>query len=109
MSMLPNEETNTPAIKLFQSAHGKLVTLQRINDQLSGILAQRQRVQDELRLIKQQIDDVFERELKQETPGPRTPTEVAQDNIAFRLNAIENAPEPMPIPSRRQTMEKMAT
>ncbi len=109
MSMLPHEETNTPAIKLFQSAHGKLVTLQRINDQLSGILAQRQRVQDELRLIKQQIDEVFERELKQEAQGPRTAAELAQDNIAFRLNAIDSAPEPMPLPSRRPAMEKMAT
>lgn len=109
MSMLPQDESTTPAIKLFQSAHGKLVTLQRINDQLSSILAQRQRVQDELRMIKQQIDDVFERELRQESPiAARSVSDVNAETIAMRLNALEANPEPV-MPSRRNSLEKLAT
>ena len=109
MSMLPHEtEANAPAIKLFQSAHGKLITLQRINDQLSGILAQRQRVQDELRMIKQQIDEVFERELRQDSPAVRAANEAAAENIAMRLNGLEsNADSAMP--GRRSGLEKLAT
>jgi len=108
MSMMPQDETTAPAIKLFQSAHGKLVTLQRINDQLAGILAQRQRVQDELKMIKQQIDDVFERELRQDPPAARTAGESMADSAAFRLGGIEpSAPEAGP--PRRPMLEKLAT
>lgn len=108
MSMLPQEESNTPAIKLFQSAHGKLITLQRINDQLSGILAQRQRVQDELRMIKQQIDDVFDRELRQDSPTVRAANEAAAENIAMRLNGLDSATDSS-MPGRRNGLEKLAT
>ncbi len=101
MSIMQNEETTTPAIKLFQSAHGKLVTLQRINDQLNNILAQRQRVQDELRAIRSQIDEVFERELRAEAPAIR-PSEA---DLAFRLGGLENGPEA----ARRAVLEKVAT
>jgi hypothetical protein len=92
MSMVPNEEPTTPAIKLFQSAHGKLITLQRINDQLSSILAQRQRVQDELRAIRNQIDEVFERELRQEAPAAKAASGDASGDsgMGFRLGNLEN-------------------
>lgn len=105
MSMMPNEEPSTPAIKLFQSAHGKLITLQRINDQLSSILAQRARVQDELRAIRSQIDDVFERELRQDPPPAKASSELSSDSVAFRLGGLDGAPEASP--ARR--LEKLAT
>jgi hypothetical protein len=107
MSMMQNDESATPAVKLFQSAHSKLVTLQRINDQLSGILIQRQRVQEELKAIRSQIDEVFERELRQDPPSARTPAEVSGDGIAFRLGALEISPSD-PTNARRP-LEKISS
>ena len=66
MSMSQHDEPATPAVRLFQFANSKLVTLQRINDQMNGLIAQRQRVQDELKAVKAQIDDLFEREMRGE-------------------------------------------
>jgi hypothetical protein len=66
MSMSQHEEPTTPAVRLFQFANSKLVTLQRINDQMNGLIAQRQRVQDELKAVKAQIDELFEREMRGE-------------------------------------------
>jgi len=105
MSMVPNEEPTTPAIKLFQSAHGKLITLQRINDQLSSILAQRQRVQDELRAIRNQIDEVFERELRQEAPSAKAAAGDASGDsgMGFRLGNLENGGD------ANRRLEKVAT
>lgn len=71
MSMTQHEDPAGAALKLFQSANGKLITLQRINDQMSGLMAQRQRVQEELKVIKTQIDEVFEHQLRTDTPPPR--------------------------------------
>jgi len=64
MSMSQHDEPATPAVRLFQFANSKLVTLQRINDQMAGLIAQRQRVQDELKTVKAQIDELFDREMR---------------------------------------------
>lgn len=66
MSMSQHDEPATPAVRLFQFANSKLVTLQRINDQMAGLIAQRQRVQDELKTVKAQIDELFDREMRGE-------------------------------------------
>jgi hypothetical protein len=51
----------TPAAALFQKAHTKMVTLQRLDEQLASMLEQRQKLQDELRCVQLQINEEFER------------------------------------------------
>jgi hypothetical protein len=89
MSMSQHDEPATPAVRLFQFANSKLVTLQRINDQMAGLIAQRQRVQDELKAVKSQIDELFDREMRGEAKAsgdastPRA-TEPNGDPLALR-------------------------
>ena len=91
MSMSQHDEPATPAVRLFQFANSKLVTLQRINDQMAGLMAQRQRVQDELKTVKAQIDDLFEREMRGE----------AQRATAEAAAARTNEPNGDPLALRR--------
>ena len=83
MSMSQHDEPATPAVRLFQFANSKLVTLQRINDQMNGLIAQRQRVQDELKTVKAQIDELFDREMRgeaQRTPVDATSPRASEPN-----------------------------
>jgi predicted transcriptional regulator len=61
----------SPTAALFQKAHAKLVTLQRIDEQLQSLLDQRKKLQDELREVQAQINEEFDRVIKdaQETPA----------------------------------------
>ncbi len=71
-------EGNSPAVVLFQKAHGKMVMLQRLDAQLSSLLEQRRKIQDELSSIQNQINEEFDRVMRQaeETPA-RILTEIA--------------------------------
>ena len=71
-------EGSSPAVGLFQKAHGKMVMLQRLDSQLGSLLEQRRKIQDELSSIQMQINDEFDRVMRQaeETPG-RILTEIA--------------------------------
>ena len=46
---------------LFQRAHQKIVLLQRLDEQLSGLLEQRRKMQDELRGVQALLNDEFDR------------------------------------------------
>ena len=46
---------------LFQKAHQKIVLLQRLDEQLSGLLEQRKKMQDELRGVQALLNDEFDR------------------------------------------------
>jgi hypothetical protein len=63
--------SNSPAVGLFQKAHGKMVMLQRLDAQLSSLLEQRRKIQDELSAVQNQINDEFDRVMRQaeETPA----------------------------------------
>ena len=71
-------EGNSPAVGLFQKAHGKMVMLQRLDAQLATLLEQRRKIQDELSAVQNQINDEFDRVMRQaeETPA-RILTEIA--------------------------------
>src|SRR5687768_38787 len=56
---------NSATVALFQKAHAKMVTLQRIDDQLMSLADQRKKLQEELRGIQIQINDEFDRLLPQ--------------------------------------------
>ena len=45
-------ESNSPAVGLFQKAHGKMVMLQRLDAQLGSLLEQRRKIQDELSSVQ---------------------------------------------------------
>ena len=51
----------SPAAALFQKAHARIVTLQRLDEQLAALLEQRARLQEELRCCQLQINEEFER------------------------------------------------
>jgi len=57
----PGVTGNSPTVALFQKAHAKLITLQRVDEQLQNLLGQRKTLQDELRTIQSQINDEFDR------------------------------------------------
>jgi len=49
------------AVALFQKAHAKMVTMQRVDEQLTALFEQRRKLQDELRCCQLQINEEFER------------------------------------------------
>jgi hypothetical protein len=54
-------QPQSPAVALFQKAHAKMVTLQRVDEQLEALLTQRRKLQDELRCCQLQINEEFDR------------------------------------------------
>jgi hypothetical protein len=62
---------SSPTVTLFQKAHAKLSTLQRIDDQFANLIEQRRRLQEEIRSLQAQINDEFDRVMDedQETPA----------------------------------------
>ena len=71
MAAEPQGNVVLPATAMFQKAHGRIVMLQRIDEQLAVLLDQRRKVQEELRLVQQQINEEFERVIKQAaSPSP---------------------------------------
>lgn len=69
MASDPTVHPVSPAVSLFQKAHGRMTTLQRIDEQLAALLDQRRKIQEELRQIQQLINDEFERVQKQSPLG----------------------------------------
>lgn len=57
----PNVHQVSPAVSLFQKAHGRMTTVQRIDEQVSALQDQRRKIQDELRTIQQLINEEFDR------------------------------------------------
>jgi len=64
---LPAPGTST-AVALFQKAHGRMTTLQRIDDQINALLDQRRKLQDELRAVQTLINEEFDRVVRTEMP-----------------------------------------
>ena len=74
-----NSRENSAAAALFQRAHQKMTMLTRIDEQLSGLLDQRRKVQDELKTIQGMINEEFER--------------ITRMAIELPANVIQNANE----------------
>lgn len=60
----------SPVVTLFQKAHGRMVMLQRVDEQLAGLLDQRRKIQEELRSVQTQINEEFDRVMKQADAAP---------------------------------------
>ena len=54
----------SPAVALFQKAHGRIIALQRLDEQVVALVEQRRKIQDELRTIQALINEEFERVMK---------------------------------------------
>ena len=57
----PNVHQVSPAVSLFQKAHGRMTTVQRIDEQVAALLDQRRKIREELRTIQQLINEEFDR------------------------------------------------
>ena len=75
-----NSRENSAAAALFQRAHQKMTMLTRIDEQLSGLLDQRRRMQEELKTIQAMINEEFERITKMAIELPANVIEHANDN-----------------------------
>ena len=65
---MSNTEQNPPGdaapyVQLFQKAHQKIVTLERLDEQITQIMTKRQELQDELRNIQAQINEEFDQRI----------------------------------------------
>jgi hypothetical protein len=61
----PNVHQVSPAVSLFQKAHGRMTTVQRIDEQVAALMDQRRKIQEELRTIQQLINEEFDRVTRQ--------------------------------------------
>ena len=64
------QQQTSPTVALFQKAHQRMVMLQRLDEQLAGIMDQRRRLSDELRGIQFQINEEFDKMMKAADEGP---------------------------------------
>ncbi len=66
-----SQTQSSAAVSLFQKAHGRMTTLQRIDEQVNSLLDQRRKIQDELRAVQGLINEEFDRVVKgaNETPN----------------------------------------
>jgi hypothetical protein len=64
------QQQTSPTVALFQKAHQRMVMLQRLDEQLAGIMEQRRRLSDELRGIQFQINEEFDKMMKAADEGP---------------------------------------
>ncbi|MEM6560065.1 MAG: hypothetical protein AAF656_00560 [Planctomycetota bacterium] len=56
---------SSPVVPLFKTAHQKIVTLARLDEQLATMLEQRVALQTEIRSIRGQINSEFDRVLEE--------------------------------------------
>jgi predicted nucleic acid-binding Zn-ribbon protein len=57
---------HSPTVVLFQKAHAKMVTIQRIDEQLQNLVEQRRKLQDELRGVQALINEEFDRVMQKQ-------------------------------------------
>ena len=83
---LAGPQNTSTAVALFQKAHGRMTTLQRIDEQVSALLDQRRKIRDELRAVQTLINEEFDRVVKSDGDAPPPGrmlthiTESARDN-----------------------------
>ena len=65
-----NVAANSASVVLFQKAHAKMVTLQRVDEQVQSLLDQRRKLQEELRGVQALINDEFDRVMHETQDGP---------------------------------------
>jgi len=94
----PTVHQVSPAVSLFQKAHGRMTTLQRIDEQLNALVDQRRKIQEELRTIQQLINEEFDRVTRQSASMPnRVLTRIAESARDANSNGGQlGVSEPLP-------------
>jgi hypothetical protein len=85
----------SPAVSLFQKAHGRMTTLQRIDEQLNALMDQRRKIQEELRTIQQLINEEFDRVTKQSGGMPNRVLSRIADSARENGNGHLGVAEPL--------------
>jgi hypothetical protein len=86
----------SPTVAMFQKAHAKIVTLQRVEEQLNTLLEQRKRLQDELREVQTQINDEINRVVHQAEDASERVTEAFKESpTQAKPNRRKAAGEPI--------------
>jgi predicted transcriptional regulator len=87
-----------PSVALFQKAHQRMMSLQRIDEQVQAIFSQRKKLQEELREVQLQINDEFDRVIRQADQAPkRLLAEIVGKNGDTRITErglLDETPEP---------------
>lgn len=82
----PAQPPASPTVALFQKAHSKLVSIQRIEDQMTHLVEQRRKLQEELRQLREQINGEFDRILQEDLEMPkRTLTQLTDQPPRMRV------------------------
>lgn len=66
-------------VSLFQQAHGKIVQLRRLDDQIAALVAQHQQMQQEVREIQGRINEEFDRAIKFNQAASKVSAQLADD------------------------------
>ncbi len=61
MASEQSREQASSTVTLFQRAHNRIITLQRVDEQIVQLLEQRAKIQEEMRSVQSQINDEFEK------------------------------------------------
>jgi hypothetical protein len=80
--------STSPTVALFQKAHAKMVTLQRVDEQLGGLLDQRRKLQEELRNVQSLINEEFDRVMHDAQDAPARMLAQFNDSGKSRRNGI---------------------
>ncbi len=84
-------QTSSTAVALFQKAHGRMTTMQRIDEQIHALIDQRRKLQEELRAVQALINEEFDRVVQTSAPEPnRLLTITPSTSDASRDNGRES-------------------
>ena len=75
----------SPTVALFQKAHASLVTLQRLDDQIAGLVEKRRKIQADLREAQSMLNEEIDRAA---TPADEATMKIASAN-ARRMHAAD--------------------
>ena len=70
-------KNESPTVALFQKAHASLVTLQRLDDQIAGLVEKRRKIQADLRDAQAQLNEEIDRAA---TPADEATMKIASAN-----------------------------
>ena len=84
---------NSAAAALFQRAHQKMLTLSRIDEQLTTLLDQRRKVQDELRTVQAMINEEFDRFTRTAAELPASVVTTISEDVRARGPRMQQAEE----------------
>lgn len=65
---ITSSQSTSAAVALFQKAHGRMTTMQRIDEQIVALMDQRRKLQDELRTVQALINEEFDRVTRASRP-----------------------------------------